>query len=104
VLGKGELKQIIVGGAPVQESSQVMFLDLELNRGLNWSDHVGKVKKEMATRTGILYRLRNFLSRKALMQVIPGFVCSPARYMLDVFSDVTGQKKEVLSLACTNSR
>jgi hypothetical protein len=54
VLGKGELKQIIVGGAPVQESSQVTFLGLELNRGLNRSDHVGKVEKEMATWTGTL--------------------------------------------------
>jgi hypothetical protein len=87
VLGKGELKQIIVGGAPVQESSQVTFL------GFNWSEHVGKVEKEMATRTGILYRLRNFLPRKAIVQVIPGFVCIPATYMLHVVSDVTGQER-----------
>jgi hypothetical protein len=33
------------------------------------------------------------LPRGALVQVIPGFACSPSTYMLDVFSDVTGQER-----------
>jgi hypothetical protein len=62
---QGRTQTNYVWRSTVQESSQVTFLGLELNRGLNRSDHVVKVEGEMATRTGILYRLRNFLPRKA---------------------------------------
>jgi hypothetical protein len=37
---KGDLGAHVVRGSPVQESRKVTFLRLELNRSLNWSDHV----------------------------------------------------------------
>jgi hypothetical protein len=94
VLGKGDLKDIRVEGDKVQESEQVTFLGLEVNKNMDCSSHTKKVEKEMALRTGWLCRLENFLPKKTLLKVIPGFVCSPATYMLDVYSDITGGEKE----------
>jgi hypothetical protein len=58
------------------------FLGLEVNKNMDWSSHTKKVEKEMSIRTGVLFRLENFLPKKTLLKVIPEFVCSPATYML----------------------
>jgi hypothetical protein len=89
---KDGARDIQVGPVCVQESKSAVLLEMTINKKLDWFDHVATLEKELKQRTGVLFRLRNYIPQHALLGLLSGFFNSKASYMMDIFTDPTGHE------------
>ena len=74
-----------VGGTMIKESASERILGIQVQRTLEWDDHVKKVISKVNYGLSTMNQLQGFLRRKSLKAVAEGTVMSHLRYGIGVY-------------------
>ena len=69
----------------LERSSTVKYLGLLIDDILNWSPHIQHLSHQLACRSGIFYRLRNYVKKETLCMVYHSLVNSRIQYGITVW-------------------
>ena len=58
----------------LQRTDSFMYLGVIINHKLNWTQHVDYVKNKISKGIGIMYRVRNFLTKKSLLNIYYSYI------------------------------
>jgi len=86
----------------MKQVSTVKFLGLQLDECLHWDSHIGKVLRELAPLTGILYRLSHVLNDAAKRSIYYDLVHSKIVYMNIIWGTATQARLKSLEVVQKN--
>ena len=69
-----------MGEFPIERTKTYKYLGVYIDDKLTWKYHIEKLCKKLSSVAGMIYRIRNRLSRKCLMLIYHGLVSSRLRY------------------------
>ena len=72
--------QLYMGGLRISRTKTYKYLGVHIDDKMTWKHHIEKLCKKLSSVAGIIYRIRNRLSRKCLMLIYHGLVSSRLRY------------------------
>ena len=71
---------VSMGGIPIARTSSYKYLGVYIDDKFTWKCHIEKLCKKLSSAAGLIYRIRNRVSRKCLMLIYHGLVSSRLRY------------------------
>ena len=71
---------LFMGGVSIERTSIYKYLGVLIDDKFTWKHHIEKLCKKISSVAGMIYRIRNCLSRKCLMLIYQGLVSSRLRY------------------------
>ena len=51
-----------IGKTDIKKSNSYMYLGININRNLDWSEHINTIKTKLQKTLGVLYKIRHFLN------------------------------------------
>ena len=79
------------------------YLGVIIDRKLNWIDHITHVKNTISKGIGIMYKARQFLSKRALLDLYYGYVYPYMTYCIEVWGCASQSQLNCIFLLPTNS-
>ena len=67
---------LVINNTQIERKSEARFLGIIVDDKLTWKQHIIALKSKMARYVGIMYKIRNLLPAKALLQIFHSFVQS----------------------------
>lgn len=61
------------------------YLGILLDSTLSWKDHISFLEKKIAASCGVMWRIKNFVSRKALLSFYFAFIHSHLNYLVSIW-------------------
>ena len=80
---------IKIGEKSINRVDCVKFLGLIIDETLSWEHHIHHIAKKIGSISGVLYRLRNILSKDALKTIYYGLIQSNLTYMSLIWGTAT---------------
>ena len=74
-----------INGTVLSLDNTTSFIRLSIDEKLNWGKHINDVCNVVRKKSGILYRIRHFLSRKILVMLYNAFILPHITYGLEVW-------------------
>ena len=74
--------ELVMGGHVIARTKTYKYLGLTLDDRFSWVDHITEVCSKLSQVAGIIFRVRNLVSKEALMLLYHGLVGSKLRYGL----------------------
>ena len=71
-----------MGGYTIERTKSYKYLGLIVDEKFSWSDHISNLCTKLSQVAGVLFRIRNLLTKQAMMLVYHGLVGSKLRYGL----------------------
>ena len=79
VYGNFELK---MGGHIIERTKSYRYLGMIVDEKLSWAEHINEICTKLSQVAGVIFKIRKFLTRKAMMLVYHSLVGSKLRYGL----------------------
>ena len=73
---KRDKYNITMNNDKLQEKDYTKYLDIIIDRKLNWKQHVSQTKLRLSKGIGILYRLRSYVTKSTLISLYFDFIQS----------------------------
>ena len=67
---------LVINNTQIERKSEARFLGIIVDDKLTWKQHIIALKSKMSRYVGIMYKIRNLLPAKALLQIFHSFVQS----------------------------
>ena len=71
---------LIIDGLPLIEKNSTKFLGVTIDSNLTWKEHIHSIHTSISRNTGILYKLKEFLSEKSLLILYNSLILSHINY------------------------
>ena len=71
-----------IGKTVIKKTNSYKYLGINIDRNLNWSEHIETIKTKLQKTLGVLYKTRHFLNEKALYLIFNSLFMSNVRYGL----------------------
>ena len=71
-----------IGKTDIKKTNSYKYLGINIDRNLNWSEHIETIKTKLQKTLGVLYKTRHFLNEKALYLLFNSLLISNVRYGL----------------------
>ena len=71
---------ITMGEYAISRTKTYKYLGVYIDDKMTWKYHIDKLCKKLSSAAGVIYRIRNRVSRKCLMLIYHGLVSSRLRY------------------------
>ena len=71
-----------IGKTDIKKTNSYKYLGINIDRNLNWSEHIETIKTKLQKTLGVLYKTRHFLNEKALYLLFNSLLMSNVRYGL----------------------
>lgn len=92
-----------ISSVEIEEVSSYKYLGLIFDPILSWKEHIRKIQKKVSSLCGLMYRVRQFVPRKALLNYYYACVHSHLQYLIIVWGHASQsnlQKLQVLQNRC----
>ena len=66
----------------LHEKEETEYLGIIIDRKLNWKKHISQIKLRLSKGIGILYRMRNYITKSTLRSLYFAFIQSNIYYCL----------------------
>ena len=63
-----------IGETDIKKTTSYKYLRINIDRNLNWSEHIETIKTKLQKTLGVLYKTKHFLNEKALYLLL--ILCS----------------------------
>ena len=77
--------QVLVGRTILESVESTSFLGICIDKNLTWKKHIDNVCNMLSKKVGMLYRIRNFVSRNILITLYNAFILPHITYGLEVW-------------------
>ena len=71
------------------KSTSTKFLGIIIDNKLKWTEHITYVKNKISKSSGILFKARNYLDKKALKQLYYSFVYPYLIYVIEIWGNAS---------------
>ncbi len=88
--------EIYISGTKIERKSEARFLGVIIDEKLSWASHINAIESKMSRYIGIMYKLKQLLPEKALVQIFHSFVQSHLNYCSLVWGFSTKSNIELL--------
>ena len=79
---KRDKLNITMNNEKLQEKEYAKYLGVIIDRKLNWKKHISQTKLRLSKGIGILYRVRNYVTKSTLISLYYSFIQSNVNYCL----------------------
>ena len=73
---------VFLNSANIKRIKSVKYLGIYIDENLNWSCHIHHLSLQLASYSGLLYRIRKFLDRKTVCMLYYLLICSRMQYSI----------------------
>ena len=74
--------ELLMGGYDIERTDQYKYLGVLVDEKLSWDDHIREVCRKLSQVAGVIFKIRKYLPKAALMLVYHSLVGSSLRYGL----------------------
>ena len=78
------IKKVVIDNKELIKVESAKSLGMIIDRKLNWIDHITYVKNKISKVTGIMYKARQFLSKRALLDLYYAYIYSCMIYSIKI--------------------
>ena len=78
-----------VNGDQIEQLESTKYLGVISDQNLNWKRHISHVSSKLSRYTGLLYKLRHFVPKNALLSLYNAFIMPHVNYALINWSSAT---------------
>ena len=89
---------ILIDGLPLTQKQSTKFLGVTIDSNLTWNEHIHNIHTSMSRNTGILYKLKEFLSERSLLILYNSLVLSHINYCNIIWGNCSTTKLNSLLL------
>ena len=79
------IPNLIINDIPIKHVDEVNFLGLTINENLTWTNHIQKISCKLASKVGILNRLKQILPQHILLLLYNSLILPHINYMIQVW-------------------
>ena len=91
---------LLFNGFALSQVHSVKYLGLFIDDKLNWCEHVNFIASKVASLTGILYRVKNFLPMSAKRNIYFALIYSVLTYCVEVYANISKSSLNPLIIKC----
>ena len=77
--------KVVIDNKELIKVESAKYLGVIIDRKLNWIDHITYVKNKIAKGIGIMYKSRQFLSKRALLDLFYAYIYPYMTYCIEVW-------------------
>ena len=79
------INKVVIGNHELTQVNSTNYLGVTIDHKLNWIYHISYVKSKISKGIGIMYKARQFLTKKALLMLYHAYIYSYMTYCIEVW-------------------
>ena len=79
------INKVVIDNHELTQVNSAKYLGVIIDHKLNWIEHISYVKSKMSKGIGILYKARQFLTKKALLMLYHAYIFPYMTYCIEVW-------------------
>ena len=81
-----------MGGSIITATDKLKYLDVIIDDKITWIPHITYVKNKVSKGSGIMFKVRNYLKRNALVNLYYYFIYPYLIYCIEAWGNYTRQR------------
>ena len=79
------INRVVIDNHQLTQLNSAKYLDVIIDHKLNWIEHISYVKSKMSKGIGIMYKARQFLTKKTLLMLYHAYIYPDMTYCIEVW-------------------
>ena len=79
------INKVVIDNHDLTQVKSAKYLGVIIDHKLNWIEHISYVKSKISKGIGIMYKARQFLTKKALLMLYHAYIYPYMTYCIEVW-------------------